>query len=392
MTTTRMVHFSLGENAGKLITDIAREHIMCNLDPEKGLDTIQGSLIGCPRNIALDIIRGKFVLETAQDKVSFNVVRYTPDMKEAHPPFDVEGWAENTLLKIKEIAREWDQAILDVRRSIIKNKGTFDISVSYQDLISFFYNGDANNIIDADNNEKIDRIKFVVLGIKNFFEESYKKLDVIKWLATAYPDDIPEGFLLMPQEVKRLNLCLTDMMLKDSEVEKYIARNLYMDNLVTRFIENEKNIDKVISEGIQPVEITDNYSAGWLAPNGDFYGLNGDIANMLHNQIADALYKKGLIPQKDCHRNFENNPDGWLCENGWIRIHGDHLLYDGYLQSKYRMKLVPITDAQRKKILAYGTECHGGYLRFGCTYTRYSVSAFVALPDKYIGKLFDLDL
>jgi hypothetical protein len=47
-------------------------------------------------------------------------------------------------------------------------------------------------------------------------------------------------------------------------------------------------INKIVSEGIKPVEITDGYNAGWLAPDGTFYGLNGTIANMLHNQIADA--------------------------------------------------------------------------------------------------------
>ena len=44
------------------------------------------------------------------------------------------------------------------------------------------------------------------------------------------------------------------------------------------------------------------------------------------------------------------------------------------------------------EIVRYGAECYDGYLRFGCTYTRYPVSTFYALPDPYIGKLFDLDL
>lgn len=384
----RTVHFTLGDGAGKLLTDIAREKIIYSLDPNDGLATIQESLIGCPKNIALDIIKGKSILETAEDNVSFNVVEYTPDMKEQHPPFDIERWAETTLFQMKEIAREWDQAILETRRAIIKNQGTFNISVSYQKLVRYFYTGDESNIIDPENDETVYNIKCTVTGIQNFLEECDKKMDVIKWLANTYPEDIPEGFLIMPGEVKGLNLRLTDMLFKDSEVEKYISRNRYMDNLVTRFIENEKNIDKAISEGIQPVEITDKYSAGWLSPNGEFYGLNGEIANMLHNQLADALYKKGIIPRDDC---YERNPDGWLCTNGWIRIHGDHLLYDGYMQSKYGKPLVKITEAQKKQIVRYGAECYDGYLRFGCTYTRLLVSIFYALPEQQIGKLFDLD-
>ena len=392
-TVKRTVHFTLGDGAGKLLTDIAREKIIYSLMPNEGLATIQESLIGCPKNIALDIIKGKLVLKTAEDNVSFDVVQYHPDMKEQHPPFDIEGWAERTLLQIKEIAREWDQAILEMRRAIIENQGTFNISVSYQKLVRYFYTGEENNIIDPDENETVYNIKSAVTGIRNFLEECYKKMDVIKWLANAYPEDIPEGFLMMPREVNRLNLRLTDMMLKDSEVEQYIARNLYMDNLVTRFIENEKNIDKVISEGIQPVEITDNYSAGWLAPNGDFYGLNGEIANMLHNQLADALYKKGIIPRKDSDGDsYERNPDGWLSKHGWVRIHEDRLLYDGYMQSNYGMPLVEITESQRKQIVKYGEKCHGGFLRFGLRLKKYPVRIFENMSPISLRLLFDIDL
>lgn len=69
-TVKRTVHFTLGEGAGKLLTDIAREKIIYSLMPNEGLATIQESLIGCPKNIALDIIKGKLVLKTAEDNVS----------------------------------------------------------------------------------------------------------------------------------------------------------------------------------------------------------------------------------------------------------------------------------------------------------------------------------
>lgn len=387
------VHFTLGDNAGKLLVDIAREKIIYKHKPNEGLDVIMGSLIGCPKRIALDIIKGKAVLETAKDGTSFNVSAYHPDMKEKYPPFDIEGWSENTLLQMKEIAREWEQAILDIRRMIIRKEGSFDIEVRYQELVKYFYSGDCEDILDVDNNDDICHIKNVVVGAKSFIAECYEKMEVIQWLANAYPDDIPEGFLLMPLEVTALNGRLVDIMLKDSEIENYIARNLYRDDLVMRYIANEKEIEKVIQHGIMPVDIADNYSAGWLAPNGDFYGLNGEIANMLHNQIATALYDKGIIPKADEDGwSYERNPDGWLSRNGWIKIHGDHVLYDGYMQSQYGMPLVRITKAQKDQLVKYGQTCHRGSLKFGLTYRSVPVETFAALPDQYIGQLFDLNI
>ena len=54
-TKTHTVHFTLGENFGRVIVKIAREHLTMNLNPNKALSAIQDSLVGCPRDIALKI-------------------------------------------------------------------------------------------------------------------------------------------------------------------------------------------------------------------------------------------------------------------------------------------------------------------------------------------------
>lgn len=53
---TEKVHFTLGERAGQLIVDIAREHLIYSLNPDKALKAIKDSLIGCPTETALDIL------------------------------------------------------------------------------------------------------------------------------------------------------------------------------------------------------------------------------------------------------------------------------------------------------------------------------------------------
>ena len=37
---TRTLHFTLGENAGKLLIDIAREHLTCNYDTDRAMRTL----------------------------------------------------------------------------------------------------------------------------------------------------------------------------------------------------------------------------------------------------------------------------------------------------------------------------------------------------------------
>lgn len=386
---TRKVHFTLGEGAGLLIVNIAREHLMYSLNPDKALKTIKDSLVGCPTEIALDILIGKLILITNKDKVSFNAIQYTPDMKDEFPMLDIEKWAENELLKMKRIGREWDSALLHFRNTIIKNSGRFDITVKYDLLVKYFYDGDADNLIELDD-DIVSNIKGIVVGIKNFIGECFKTLSVIEWLYKAYPGYIPEGYKLLPVEVRGLSTRLMELMYGDSEVEQFIRKNTIQMRMVDSFIKNEMKIKETLDDGIKPVDITKGWSAGWLSPEGDYYALNGDIANMLHNQIADALVAAHIIPLKDGDTDVTKNPDSWLGESGWVKIHGDWILYDGYFQSKYGMPLVPITDKQIEQISLYGKVCCGDKLFLGlekkfCSGTRLSM-----MDKPMIAKLFDL--
>ena len=136
---------------------------------------------------------------------------------------------------------------------------------------------------------------------------------------------------------------------------------------VQKYIDSARAIDEVIKKGIEPVDINQNYSAGWLAPNGDYYGLNGEIANMLHIQIADALQEIGIIPDVDEHGDELNGAmsDAWLEQNGWVKIHGNNINYAGCLNTVIGKKNVDLTNVQIKKIYEYCTLCHNGIIKLG---------------------------
>lgn len=51
------VHFTLSGDAGKLLMQIAQEALLYELDPEKAIKVITTSLMGCPDNIALKILK-----------------------------------------------------------------------------------------------------------------------------------------------------------------------------------------------------------------------------------------------------------------------------------------------------------------------------------------------
>ena len=136
----------------------------------------------------------------------------------------------------------------------------------------------------------------------------------------------------------------------------------------------------------EPVDITNGYSGGWLAPNGDFYGMDKEYNDMIHNQLADKIKELGLIP---ADKDRWHNPDSWLSDNGWTKIHDGCILYDGYQRAKRELPVIKMTDEQRKQIALYGTKCCDGVLNVGLNKKRLTPTMFLMVETPMLWKLFD---
>lgn len=117
--------------------------------------------------------------------------------------------------------------------------------------------------------------------------------------------------------------------------------------LIDSFIQAQKEIDKKLSDKIVPNPIEDLNDASWIAPNGDHYGINGMIANMLHANMAEKLVSDGVVVI-EALPDREEFPDTYLRREGWITIHNGWVLYDGYFHGKN------ITEEQKHSLYVFG--------------------------------------
>ena len=69
-------------------------------------------------------------------------------------------------------------------------------------------------------------------------------------------------------------------------------------------------------------------SAGWIAPNGDYYGSSDPEITYHHLGLSTQLVKAGIIPES-------NNPDRWLELHGWLKQHGDVIVSLDSLDKEY---------------------------------------------------------
>lgn len=112
---------------------------------------------------------------------------------------------------------------------------------------------------------------------------------------------------------------------------------------------------------------------------------------MLHATLADAIRERTkVIDGMEVLENNDINMDGYLMKNGWVKIHGNWILYDGYMQSRYDMPLIPITEEQINALVKYGQTCHSGKLFFGIQKQFCSTAKLDMMEKNMVAKLFDL--
>lgn len=113
--------------------------------------------------------------------------------------------------------------------------------------------------------------------------------------------------------------------------------------------------------------------------------MNGEIANMLHNNLANALVEAGIIKEDV----VAGNPDGWMMQHGWVKIHGTQILFEGYIMEQYGLgRNIPLTTEQKNKLEEYGQRT-GGLLYLGFKKNRMTAPKIAWLSDEELAAAFD---
>jgi signal recognition particle subunit SEC65 len=381
------VNFRVGEEFGILLMNIAQEHLIYSYDPIKAINSILESLQGCSMEMALQILKGDIVLLV--DVKEQNII--PSNRTEAHdnifPKIDLLDFMKYHADNVKEHGKAIIDGMLSLQRQIKLDFKYININIGYDDIFKFIA-GDNDAILEhLQENTEIGSVKNFLDTTKRFIEEAMKIQSTMKWMINSYGLNNLDYQLYYSYVTETLNDIV--YYLNQTLKLEFSMDNVVGDNL-QYYLDSIKEIDMVLSEEIKPVDILSNYSAGWLAPNGDFYGLNGDIANMLHNQIANALYEAKIVPEGEAN---ENNPDTWLEQNGWVKIHDNNVQFAGCLNHCFGKKDVMLTEIQINKIYEYISNCWACEISVGWKRERSSIGMFVTMamnnPEMLNKKYFE---
>lgn len=196
----------------------------------------------------------------------------------------------------------------------------FDESLAYTDEYEDAYDKWDNIEWDANDDWQSIACKYV-----NY----YKYLSCLVEFSKIYRKYIPmfeyiTKIGIMPEKYNKLKDFekLTQSMITilyefiDTRVPSHDSKEL--DDAINKFKSDIRNEwlpmtcigREILSKGILPQNIMLDYDAGWIAPDGTFYGMDGDTKDMLHLNLSEKL-----VPNAE-------NPDFELEKQGYVKIHG----------------------------------------------------------------------
>ena len=377
--------FSLGDNIGEILLDIAQNKIKKG-DFEGAIKTYTDSFEGFTRDYALKVLKNEAVIVVADNGAGIELVSDEDSIKENTEL--IVDWNHT----IKKMMEDLNESCLFI--DSIRNKASIDLNdYCLYEMISSrgdTYMDPVNTLVARYiSGEKLDLPKFPVLSHliskgddcfynKNVDEEMtarekkaytiLKYVDCIKYmhrdfmtLNNIYNSLLDNEFIQRAPKFEDaienvlcnylMPFCNTDKgyhhPMCDEEITK-LKESMYDD------IHKTSVGKEYIENGIIAKNILDGYDAGYLSPDGTFYGMSGDMNELLHVQLIDMLCEK-LVKKGGSILDAEYE----LMKKGYMKIHHDNIYGFYGLKDDKEMLYCP-TEKQIELICQYANKFYGG--------------------------------
>lgn len=446
------LHFTLGENMGVVLQNIANEHLYYDKNPEWAVKTLTDS--GVPKQYVLPILKNELFLKTesdtrmgickkevlSQEELSmYNESDYIGYVK--HYLFNNDYKYRDALRKkiMNTFAKECvytvdldDKDLLELFGvSVPVGKISGSIKVTAGDIIRVWKENDSNSLevlTYGDSHPLFNhRIyeKFMDLDcLKDFVEDSEQFIHLVEWFQKNFgfkfgPDSVPsyeyndykkeyEDFkklydLLLLYDVENLDK-LNELFYKngynkvaDVLVEDMVGGEIAMEantNKINKEIAKKKETQKK-RDLAEPVTFDDHWEAGYIDPFGNVYGMGMNESPLIHVELADALYEKHGVGEYLPAYDKDYNKDYAIDKAGWVRFHFGKIRFLGYdlVACGYALRDKPLTKRQIDRMVEYAERWCDGKLctdTGGFNDTEFNPKDLYDMPEENLRNLFEL--
>ena len=387
------LHWKIGDNIGKLLLEIAQEKIVAG-DMEGAIELYLSSFIGISRELALDILKGKVSIVVNHEHNGISLIE---DVDKSNY-YDWKWIAKSKLNNLFELAIRInkdaqllisDNGSLNFDFSELLGHSDFMLAYSFSmiydslgtekhidpEILSNFEELSQIGYEINDNNiglvEQLLRIIYnYTTGIDRLFKDlkNYElmmsKLVIYKFLRFEDISFYTYHISLVYEKILEYANDFT-ISLMGGKIKPLNQLQIDIKNYSSYFFSEYK--DNKILLG----EIEDGYDAGYLSPDGSFYGMNGAEQSLLHLQISELLFKGEKYNQemKKCGvvelGAGSLSPERYLESRGWIKVHHQEVYgYFRWNKDPYPNDYQPYcpTKVQLEKLDNYAKKLYNGKL------------------------------
>lgn len=379
MDKESLLHFRLGENFGRILLEIAQDHIASG-HPDKAFEVYMSGIPGFTEDHVLSILKGDSVL--IPDKDEETLILTDSEDEVLNNRENIRDWnilmnskisdLREILLGINSIQDEFDKITnldidnYDLSIPVKEYFGIYASGVGVHNLAAKLIAGDnfadlhsnGENIwsevefkVQLDEAERFEEILYFTVEYVKCIRELYRSFIEISQIYYflidhEFIEHYPRFENIMENALKKLS--------KFYDVSKGYYHPMCNEKLynykkeIIQGLSRTKLGKEWLSNGIIVKNITDEYEAGWLSPEGKFYGLPKGSTALVHMNLAEQLYfgQYFQIMNSDGVSCIgSNSPERWLDLHGWIRVHGIDI------RAFYDCKP---TDSQINELVRYG--------------------------------------
>ena len=373
------VNFTIGDGFGKMLYNLAVEKVLEGMNPEAGIKTITDSLIGCPANYAISVLKGDIFLDVENENVI--LIDNYDELSHPYTPRSIDAFVKSKSDYYMQQIEDWKPVLAAFRESFTRDNVFLMEKMSASKIFQYFMGeAEIEELFENADDNVIVNTKYIAQGVQNCLKLVMDWVTYLRKVHKMLDVDTTYHINAIETQAASLQRCI-------NQIYEMCLRPLERtdNDLVTRFLDSTHQIDEALSTGIKPVNIEDKYDACWIAPDGTTYGLNGEYANMLHITIADALIDAGIVSyESDEEKKYGSH---FLLEKrGFVKVHHDNVLFSGYDDSIRKS----MTAEQVKQLIKYGNNCYGGKLFFDYDKKFCSTAKLGSIEPLMYRKLFDL--
>lgn len=406
------VHFTIGPLLGEQLLEIAQTNIS-NGNVEYGSSIYMQAFEGFNEDLTLKVLKNQFVVVTDEDGTGINLTDDPKAIEEnAHNIFD---W--------NHILNSHFNDIMDIRESLTNVRNKF-VMVYHGDILDYSIIEMMERYFDPEQLSKIGihNIAARIIGspdCKISDKGNSNPASIWERLENRVEEDFGKGYMSSSKYekvlyytvkynklIRLLHKSYLDFektyfyLVENGFVERFSKIEYYLENTIKTLMEfaddtkgyyhplcntglyeyKNKLHEDILStrigkeycrDGIVKKNIMDGYDAGWLSPDGEFYGADGDTSSMIHMNIAEEIFRGNNVyanrMDKDGVSTFggTNSPDYWLESHGWIKTHHNEC-YGSFIgrRNEEPTKDFPYsynpTEIQIKMICDYADKFYGG--------------------------------